>query len=94
MLDFALVQLADLADLAEHFAAEAHAVLDLRGGAHVEHGTQHVGVFRCRDVDGRRQRLPLFSRFAIQRAAVLVAPRSDKANTDAPLAAGVRNASA
>ena len=35
-----------------------------------------------------------FSLLAIQRAAALVAPFSDKANTDAPRAVGVKNASA
>jgi hypothetical protein len=37
---------------AQHLAAELQAVLDLRGGAHVQHGVQHLRVgARARDVD-------------------------------------------
>jgi hypothetical protein len=54
LLDPRLVQASHPADLSQHLAAELQAVLDLRGGAHVEQRARHGGVVRL-DVDAAHQ---------------------------------------
>ena len=89
-----LVQLADLADLAEHLAAELQAVLDLRGGAHVEQRA-HARARPAPSTLTPPTRSAAFSLSAIQRAARAARRRSGcSANTLAPRASGVRKASA
>jgi hypothetical protein len=75
------------ADARQHLAAELQAVLDLRRGAHVQHGAQQLRVAHAGHVDAAHLVGGVLARRHPARRALL-APLADSANTLAPRASG------